>query len=160
MKYRVLTHHHRDHAGGVRAYTAQGATLVVGKGAGAHFRRVLAAPFTRNPDLPARDLSGTPIIEVADKHVLSDGTREVHAYVVDDNNPHSTGMLIGYVPDAKLGFVTDLWSPGGGALPERLNPALASVVAAVKKAGITPARFAGGHGSVGDYSPLAALEGK
>jgi len=30
----------------------------------------------------------------------------------------------------------------------------------VKKAGIEPAKFAGGHGSTADYAPLAALEGK
>ena len=55
VKYLVLTHHHMDHAGGLRAYAAQGATLVVGKGTADHYRRVLAAPFTRNPDLtPAR----------------------------------------------------------------------------------------------------------
>jgi hypothetical protein len=30
----------------------------------------------------------------------------------------------------------------------------------VKLAGIAPAKFGGGHGSTGDYAPLAALEGK
>ena len=159
IKYVVLTHHHMDHAGGVRAYAAQGATLVVGKGVGEHFRKVLAMPFTRNPDLPVRDLTRTPIVEVADKHVLSDGQREVHAYIVDPN-PHSVGLLIGYVPDAKLGFVTDIWSPSPAPLGDKLNPGQAAVVATVKKAGITPEKFAGGHGSVGDYAPLAALEGK
>jgi glyoxylase-like metal-dependent hydrolase (beta-lactamase superfamily II) len=159
VKFLVLTHHHMDHAGGLRAYAAQGATIVTGKGTVAHFRRVLAAPFTRNPDLPARDLSRTPIVEVVDKHVLSDGTREVHAYVIDPN-PHADGLMIGYVPDAQLGFATDIWSPGAGPFPDRLNPGLQAFVAGVKKAGITPTRFAGGHGSVADYAPLAALEGK
>jgi hypothetical protein len=96
---------------------------------------------------------------VADKHVLSDGQREVHAYAVNPN-PHAEGLLIGYVPAAKLGFVTDIWSPGVGALPDKLNPGMAALVAAVKKHGITPEKFAGGHGSVADYAPLAALEGK
>ena len=160
VKYLVLTHHHMDHVGGVRAYAAQGATIVVGKGNGEHFRRVLAAPSTRNPDLAARDLSKTPIVEVAEKHVLGDGTREVHAYVLAADNPHAVGLLIGYVPDAQLGFSTDIWSPGAAPLPDKLNPALASVVAVVKKNGIVPTRFAGGHGSVADYAPLAALDGK
>ncbi len=136
-----------DHAGGVRAYAAQGATIVAGKGTGAHFKRVLAAPFTRNPDLAVKDLSATPIVEVADKHVLTDGTRKVGAYVLD-NNPHAQGLLIGYVEDARLGFATDIWSPGAGPLSAKLTPALASLVAGVKKAGISPTRFAGGHGSV------------
>ena len=159
VKYLVLTHHHMDHASGLRAYAADGATLVVGQGTAGYYRRVLASPFTRNPDLRPRDLSGTQIVEVADKYVITDGQREVHAYVLA-NNPHADGLLIGYVPDAKLGFVTDIWSPGAGALPDKLNPALASLVAGVKKAGITVEKFAGGHGSVADYAPLAALEGK
>ena len=158
VKYLVLTHHHMDHAGGLRAYAAQGATIVVGKGNGEHFRRVLAAPFTRNSDLSARDLTRTEIIEVVDKRVFADGDREVHAYLLD--NPHAEGLLIGYVPAARLGFITDVWSPGAGPLPDKLNPALAAVVAGVKKAGIAPVKFAGGHGSVADYAPLAALEGR
>ena len=159
VKYLVLTHHHMDHAGGLRAYAAQGATIVAGPGTAAHYRRVLAAPFTRNPDLSARDLRHTPVVEVTDKYVLSDGTREVHAYVIEPN-PHADGLLIGYLPETRLGFVTDIWSPGAGPLPDKLNPAMAALVAGVKRAGISPQRFAGGHGGVADYAPLAALAGK
>lgn len=159
VKYLVLTHHHMDHAGGLRAYAAQGATIVAGRGTAAHYKRVLAAPFTRNPDLAPRDLRATPIVEVRDKHVLTDGSREVHVYVIEPN-PHADGLLIGYLPETRLGFVTDIWSPGVGAPPDKLNPALAALVAGVKRAGISPQRFAGGHGAVADYAPLAALDGK
>jgi glyoxylase-like metal-dependent hydrolase (beta-lactamase superfamily II) len=157
IKYLVLTHHHMDHAGGLRAYAAAGATLVVGKGNAEHFRQVLAAPFTRNPDLTPRDLSQTTIVEVAEQYKIPDGQREVMAYLIE--NPHAEGMLIGYIADAKLGFVTDLWSPGAAPLPEKITPALAAVVNAVKKAGIAPLKFAGGHGATSDYAPLAALAG-
>lgn len=157
VKYLVLTHHHMDHAGGIRAYAAEGATIVVGQGAGAHFRRVLAAPYIRNPDLTAKDLAGTPIVEVADKWALSDGAREVQAYLVP-NTPHVESMLIGYVPSARLGYVTDLWSPGP-PLPAQLTPLQLGLVAGVKKAGITPEKFAGGHGGVADYAPLAERAG-
>src|SRR5207302_3399614 len=114
VKYLVLTHHHMDHAGGLRAFAAQGATIVTGKGTAAHCRRVLAAPFTRNPDLRARDLKGTTIIEVSERQVFSDGARDVGAYVID--NPHSTGMIIGYVSDARIASATDIWSPGAAPL--------------------------------------------
>ncbi|HEY7869158.1 MAG TPA: MBL fold metallo-hydrolase [Methylomirabilota bacterium] len=159
VKYLVLTHHHMDHAGGLRAYADAGATIVVGPGTAAHYRKVLAAPFTRNPDLTARSLSGTSIVEVSGKYTLSDGQRQVELYVVEAN-PHADGLLIGYVADAKIGFVTDIWSPGAAPLGEKLNPAQAALVATVKKAGIAPAKFAGGHGTTADYAPLAALEGK
>lgn len=44
-------------------------------------------------------------------------------------------------------------------LPDKITPALAAVVNTVKKAGIAPLTFAGGHGATGDYAPLAALAG-
>ena len=154
----VLTHHHMDHAGGLRGILAEGGMLVVGQGAGAHFRRVLAAPMTRNFDLPARSFHMTPILEVPESHVMSDSSgRQVIAYVMD--NPHAKGMLMGWIPHAKLGFVTDVWTPGP-PLPAKPNPGLASVVNTVKRAGLEPERFAGGHGTVADYQTLVKLVGQ
>jgi glyoxylase-like metal-dependent hydrolase (beta-lactamase superfamily II) len=158
IKTLILTHHHMDHTGGLRAYAAGGATIVVAKGNGDYFKRVLAAPFTRNPYLASRDLRSTPVVEVADRQVFSDGTREVAVQVID--NPHAQGMLVGFIPDAHLGWVVDLWSPGRDPLPEKLSPNQAAFVAGVKKSGFTPAKFAAGHGSIGEFAPLAALEGK
>src|SRR5215510_2141074 len=157
IKYLVLTHHHMDHAGGIRAYAAAGATIVVGQGNADHFHKVLAMPFTRNPDLTPRDLSKTAVVEVAEHYTISDGKRQVTAYLAE--NPHASGMLIGYIADAQLGFVTDLWSPGAAPLPDKITPALVAVVNTVKKANIVPLKFAGGHGATGDYAPLAALAG-
>ena len=156
IRWLVLTHHHMDHAGGVRAIVAEGAVLVVGAPAREHFRRVLASSMNRNPDMKPMDLSSVPILEVPESHVMSDSRgRQVIAYTMPDN-PHAKGMLLVYVPDAKLGFVTDLWNPGQ-PLPEKATPGIVSVVNTVKRAGIEPARFAGGHGSVADYTPVAKL---
>jgi glyoxylase-like metal-dependent hydrolase (beta-lactamase superfamily II) len=157
VRYLVLTHHHMDHAGGLRAYMAQGATLVVGRGAAAHYRRVLAASATRNPDVAPRDYAKANIIEVAERHVMTDGAREVSAHLAE--SPHASAMLIGYVADARLGFVTDIWSPGRDPLPKEISTPLAAIANAVRRAGIQPLRFAGGHGSTGDYAPLAGLAG-
>jgi glyoxylase-like metal-dependent hydrolase (beta-lactamase superfamily II) len=158
VRYLVLTHHHMDHAGGLRRYLAQGATLVVGRGATAHYRRVLAAPATRNPDLASYDFSKVNIIEVADRYLMSDGRREVSAHLTE--NPHVESMLIGYVADARIGFVTDIWSPGAAGLPNQITSPLAAVVAATRRAGISPLRYAGGHGSTAEYAPLAGLAGR
>ena len=72
------------------------------------------------------------------------------------DNPHAKGMLMGWVPHAKIGYVTDVWTPGP-PLPAKPNPGLASVVNTVKRAGLEPERFAGGHGSTADYQMLARL---
>jgi glyoxylase-like metal-dependent hydrolase (beta-lactamase superfamily II) len=159
IRWLVLTHHHMDHAGGVRAIVAEGAVLVVGAPAREHYRRVLAAPMSRNPDMKPVDFSQAAILEVPESHVMSDSRgRQVIAYAMQDN-PHAKGLLMVYVPDAKLGFVTDVWTPGP-PLPDKANPALMSVVNTVKRAGIEPTRFAGGHGGVADYAPLAKLAGQ
>lgn len=158
VRYLVLTHHHMDHAGGLRAYMAQGATLVVGRGATAHYRRVLAAPATRNPDVAPRDYSKVNIIEVNDRYVMRDGAREVSAHLTE--NPHVDAMLIGYVADARIGFVTDIWSPGAAPLPKEISTPLAAIVTAARRGGIQPLRFAGGHGGTADYAPLADLAGQ
>jgi glyoxylase-like metal-dependent hydrolase (beta-lactamase superfamily II) len=156
IRYLVLTHHHMDHAGGLRSYVSQGATLVVGKGAGDHYRKVLGAPYTRNPDITGFDLGGTRVMEVSDKEVLSDGKRQVMAVLYE--NPHAASTLMGYVSDAKIAYVTDVYTPGP-PLPAKTNPALASVVNAVRKAGLQPQTVAGGHGGAAPYAPLAALQG-
>ena len=158
IRWLVLTHHHMDHTGGLRGVLAEGGTLVVGQGAGPHFRRVLAAPMTRNADLPARSFHMTPILEVPESHVMSDSAgRQVIVYLMD--NPHAKGMLMGWIPHAKLGYVTDIWTPGP-PLPAKPNPGLVSVVNTVQRAGLQPERFAGGHGSVDDYQKLTRLVGQ
>jgi len=158
IRWVVLTHHHMDHAGGVRGLLGEGTTLVVGQGSYKHFNDVLRAPTTRNPDMKVMDLTRVPIMEVPQSHVMTDSNgRQVVAYAMD--NPHAKGMLMVWVPDAKLGYVTDLWNPGQ-PLPPKPNAGQASVVNAVKKAGIQPERFAGGHGSVDDYQKLEKLMGQ
>jgi glyoxylase-like metal-dependent hydrolase (beta-lactamase superfamily II) len=148
FRYLVLTHHHIDHSGGLRAYAAEGASIVVGKGDGAFFRKALAAPQGTNP----YDVKSVPpkVIEVADTWSVKDGAREIQAFTLD--NPHAQGYLMPYVVDAKLGFVTDLWNPGPPVT--NVNPNMAAVVKEVAKRGLHPERFAGGHGAVGNYADL------
>ncbi len=153
VRWLVLSHHHMDHVGGLRTYIAEGATLVVGAGAGPHFRRALAAPDRLSGATLAAHPRAPAIVEVSERMVLGAGARTVEVYPLE--NPHAQAMLLPYVPHARLGFVADLWSPGREKLGETLNPGQAALVAAVRKAGISPARFAGGHGGRGDYAPLA-----
>jgi glyoxylase-like metal-dependent hydrolase (beta-lactamase superfamily II) len=148
IRYLILTHHHVDHVSGVRTYAAEGATIVVGKGNGDYFRKVLARPETLNRYAPKNAFT-TKVIEVDGKWSVDDGGREVDAYAVD--NPHAAGYVMAYVPDARLGIVSDLYVPGAPV------PSSAMVVALVKgvdKWGIKPERFAGGHGSTGPYADV------
>jgi len=148
VRYLILTHHHVDHVGGMRAYAAEGATIVVGKGDGDYYRKVLARPETLNRFAPKKAFTAK-VIEVDGKWSVNDGGREVDAYAIE--NPHAAGYDIVYVPDARLGVVTDLYTPGA---PVPSNPAVAALVKGIDKWGIKPERFAGGHGSVGPYADV------
>jgi glyoxylase-like metal-dependent hydrolase (beta-lactamase superfamily II) len=155
FRYVVLTHHHLDHTGGIRAYAAEGATIVVGKGDGDYFRKVLTAPQTLNEH--GVDAVIPRIVEVGSKWSETVGGRVIEAYSLD--NPHATGYLIPCVPDAKMAFQTDLWIaglrvPSDPALAAFVNRSARAIVDGLQKAGVTPDKLAGGHGAVGDYADL------
>ncbi|TMB25997.1 MAG: MBL fold metallo-hydrolase [Deltaproteobacteria bacterium] len=157
VKLLVLTHHHMDHAGGARTFVAQGASVLVGQGNAAHFEKMFAAPHKIDGDALEKSPRKASIEEVADHKIIDDGKRKVEILRID--NPHADGMLIAYIPDAKLGYVVDIWSPGRDKLGDKATPGQQALVAAVAKLSSTPERFAGGHGTVADYAPLASLAG-
>jgi hypothetical protein len=132
LRYLVLTR--PDPAQGLRAYLAQGTELIVPRGAGEPVRRALSSPRTR-------------IVEIADRYVLADGEREVDVLPLDDAG--TAGALIGYVPDAKLGFAADT-----------APPALPSIVEALRKYGLRPERLVDGHGASADYAALTRRVGQ
>jgi glyoxylase-like metal-dependent hydrolase (beta-lactamase superfamily II) len=148
IRYLILTHHHVDHVSGMRTYAAEGATIVVGKGDGDYFRKVLARPETLNRFAPKMAFNAK-VIEVDGKWSVNDGGREVDAYAIE--NPHAAGYDMVYVPDASLGIISDLYVPGA---PVPSNAMVAALVKGVDKWGIKPERFAGGHGSTGPYADV------
>jgi glyoxylase-like metal-dependent hydrolase (beta-lactamase superfamily II) len=148
IRYLILTHHHVDHVSGMRTYAAEGATIVVGKGNGDYFRNLLARSETLNRFAPKAPFTAK-VIEVEDKWSVNDGGREVDAYAIE--NPHAAGYDMVYVPDAKLGIISDLYVPGA---PVPSTAMVAALVKGVDKWGIKPERFAGGHGSTGPYADV------
>src|SRR5437879_13732526 len=106
IKYLVMTHFHIDHSGGIRAYAAKGATLLAQEENLAFVRTVLARPKTIRPDSLAGAGSVTPNVEtVKGVKSLTDGERTIELREI--SNPHSTGMLVAYLPMEKVLFVSD-----------------------------------------------------
>ena len=143
VRFLVVTHFHNDHSGGTRAYVAAGATVVVGKVTEDFFKQVAAAPHARVPD--SLQKNPTPLtletVEI-EKKVLTDGGRLVEIYPVE--NSHVEGMLIVYIPDGKLLYVTDLFSPGAARQPPVWPGELLS---AIGRFGLQVEHIVGGHGS-------------
>jgi hypothetical protein len=149
LKYLVLTHHHNDHVGGSRTYIAEGAELIVGSPNKAYMEKVFNATHSVNPDELQKHPKTVKVIEVSEQLSLRDQVEEIRLSKVA--NPHAEGMLIGYVVSANLVWVTDLWVPGRDKIK---SLRVVSLSEAIKKLGIAPLRYAGGHGGVGTNSEL------
>jgi glyoxylase-like metal-dependent hydrolase (beta-lactamase superfamily II) len=159
IRHIMLSHSHDDHMGGVRTYVAEGAIVVVHSSAGDYIRAVLGQRRTVEPDrleIARRDgrQSQPAVMLVEDAITLTDGTREVKLYHAP--NIHSSGMLVGYVPDARVLFTADLVSD---TFP--LIPALASSVhELIQENGLSVEMIACGHGNVMPYAQLAYVLGR
>lgn len=89
IRYVVPTHHHDDHAGGIRAFVAAGATLVTTSGNVDFFRRMAGARRTIEPDVLARNPAPI-VIEVIEgrRRVFRDARHMVEIHDVGPN-PHA-----------------------------------------------------------------------
>ena len=110
IRYLINTHPHYDHAGGLRAFVAEGTTILTHQSNKAHLERLLALPHTLNPD-KAQQAKRAPIVEgVGDKKVLTDGTRTIELYHLQ-NFLHHEGMLVAYLPKEKVLLEADGYNP-------------------------------------------------
>ncbi|HEX8456017.1 MAG TPA: MBL fold metallo-hydrolase [Pyrinomonadaceae bacterium] len=149
VKYAAVTHHHDDHAGGIRTYIAEGATIVTTPGLRSFFERVAAARnFTLAPDTLAR----TPrplLIETLQngKRVFTDGTQTVELYDIG-RGPHMDEMIVAYLPKEKIIFQGDLLNLPDDRRPLPGNQTTAHFAEWLKKSGLAVERIVGVHGPV------------
>jgi glyoxylase-like metal-dependent hydrolase (beta-lactamase superfamily II) len=110
IKYLINTHSHIDHSSGLRAFVAEGVTILTHQINKAYLEQVLSAPHTLNPD-KAQTAGKKPIVEaVGEKKVLTDGTHVVELYHLQ-NFLHHDGMLIAYFPKEKVLLEADGYNP-------------------------------------------------
>jgi glyoxylase-like metal-dependent hydrolase (beta-lactamase superfamily II) len=150
IKTLVLTHHHMDHTGGMRAFAAEGATVIVPAPDKAYFEEVVKRAHTFEPDAQQKAMKPANVQEVKDTMSLKDDTVEINLYNIP--NPHVEGMLIVHVVKDNVVWVTDLVSPRG---PVGRNPGTVAVGEALRKHNITGATIAGGHGTTAKQADIA-----
>ncbi len=110
IRYVVNSHHHFDHAGGLRTAVADGATLVASAKAKPFFERALANPNRINPDMLAKSGAAVKVEAVDGKRIFSDGTRNVELYLIGQS-VHADGFLMVHLPKEKLLIQADAYTP-------------------------------------------------
>lgn len=108
IKYVVNTHVNFDHAGGLRAFVAEGSTVITHTSNKAYYEQIWSRPHTIQPDRLAESPRPAVIETVADKRVITDGEQRLELYHLTAIW-HNAGMLVAYVPKAKLLVVADLF---------------------------------------------------
>jgi glyoxylase-like metal-dependent hydrolase (beta-lactamase superfamily II) len=110
IKYLVVSHHHFDHSGGVRAFAGEGVTLITHEVAKTYFEKIVAAPATVSPDHLAKSGKKATVEGVRDRRVLTDGTRTVEVRHIA-GSLHADDLLMVYLPKEKFLIEADAYTP-------------------------------------------------
>lgn len=163
IRFIVNTHTHFDHSGGLRAYVAEGATVVTHAANEEYFRKAWSNPRTLNPDAMARNNVEPKFLPVSDKVSLSDGKRSVDVYAMRDVH-HSEAILMVHLPAEKVISVADIYRPGdeGAPPPEAPLPGAVQLLENMERVGaVDVTKVACMHGRrVGTFEELLIDAGR
>jgi glyoxylase-like metal-dependent hydrolase (beta-lactamase superfamily II) len=167
IRYLVNTHHHWDHSGGIRAFVAEGATVITDEHNKDYYQNVVLAPQPRTlePDrlsrFPfAKTNPGTLALQTfADRYSIGDGTRTIELYHVDGLD-HANDLLIAYLPESKILVNADLYSPPpqGGNLAN-VNANAVALFKNVKRLKLDVAQHVPIHGNPGGNADFDRIVG-
>lgn len=161
IRYVVNSHHHFDHAGGLRTAAADGAILITSELARPWLSQALATPNTIAPDALAR--SGRPVrIEgVASRRSFTDGTRTLELMMID-GSVHAQGFMMIWLPRERLLVEADAYTPGapGAAPPATPNGNNVNLLENVERLGLDVDRILPLHGRVVSVAELRTAVGR
>jgi glyoxylase-like metal-dependent hydrolase (beta-lactamase superfamily II) len=151
----INSHHHFDHAGGLRAFAAERIAVITHESSRAFFESALMAPATMTPDKQQGARRSVAVEGVRDKHVLTDGTRTVEIHHMAGNT-HADGMLIVYLPKERLLIQADAFTPGppNAPAPAIVNPLSVNLADNIDRLNLSVDRLLPLHGRI---VPLAEL---
>ncbi|MBV9971434.1 MAG: MBL fold metallo-hydrolase [Xanthobacteraceae bacterium] len=167
IRYLVNSHHHWDHSGGIRAFVAEGATVVTDDKNKEFYRDEVLVPQPRSlsPDrlsqFPfAATGPGTLALQTfTDRTTVGDETRMIELYHVE-GLPHASDMLVAYLPQSKILVNADLYSPpaAGGNLAV-VNPNAVALFNNVKRLKLDVAQHVPIHGNPGGQADFDRIVG-
>src|SRR5262249_42418467 len=110
IRYVINSHHHFDHAGGLRTAAAEGATIVTQAGNKAFFEKAFASKNTLTTDPLDKAGRKAKFMEVKEKASLTDGARTLEILRIHDSVHNDTFLMV-YLPKEKLLVEADAYTP-------------------------------------------------
>jgi glyoxylase-like metal-dependent hydrolase (beta-lactamase superfamily II) len=149
----IVTHHHFDHSGGLRAAVSRGLTIIARRGNEGIFREMVARPAPNFPDALARNPQPLKFVPVDERLTLDDGTMRVDVYHAV-GHLHMAEAVVAYIPGPRVFLEGDFttydwdWNWWGGAYLDT-----------VERYGLDPAINVPVHGIVTTFDEaIAAIE--
>ena len=157
----INSHHHFDHAGGLRTAAADGVEIVGSAMARPYYERIMANPNTVAPDALARSGRRATVSSVDGKRVFTDGKRNVEVYFIE-GSVHAQGFNMVYLPAEKLLIEADAYTPGApnSPTPARLNDNNVNLVQNLDRLKLNVDRILPLHGRVVPLSELYTAVGR
>jgi hypothetical protein len=109
IRYVVNSHPHFDHAGGLQAAVAEGATILTHRNNEAELERLLANTRSLTGDsLSKKPGTRSNVVEGVGSRDVRRGTNGKVVELVHVPNQHSDGMLVVYLPAEKVLYTADM----------------------------------------------------
>jgi glyoxylase-like metal-dependent hydrolase (beta-lactamase superfamily II) len=161
IKYLVNTHHHSDHAGGIRAYVAEGIPIITHESHKRYYEQeIFKNAHSLNPDRLARQPRAPMLEAIQDKRVLTDGETTLELHLIR-GNLHSEGLLMAYIPKQKLLIQADTFTPRPGVPPlASPSPYTTNLVENVQRLKLNVERVVHVHGGVDSWETVLKSAGK
>ncbi len=164
----VNTHHHFDHAGGLRTAAAEGITLVTSALARPYFEAAFARPTPHNALAASAPDGKSHFVDVQGRAVLQDTVRPVEIHELQ-GSIHAQGLLVVWLPREQLLIEADAYTPAAPLAPGMpVSPPAApnpnsnhlNLVQNLDRLGLSPQRILPLQGRVVPAADLYLLVGR